>query len=176
MKRGESSRNRGPTAGKKLNTYQRKKKKGFSQSSNISSLTIMCWNCCGLRVSTTNQRLREVKKKYFSDILFLSEIKDPCTTVQKSLELMGYEHNMTIEPHSAGLGGLALFWKKKPNSQLWRPIRILLFQWSRLRIRPSPPSSCMVSHTDKKRKFGTASPPRSPFVTALGFSPVISTR
>jgi len=59
----------------------------------------------------TGQRLREIHKKIFPDILFLMETKNTSEFVLQHLLWMGYDSHHFVLPSSTGAGGLALFWK-----------------------------------------------------------------
>ena len=59
----------------------------------------------------TVQRIREIRKKIFPDLLFIMETKNPTTTVLNLLQGLNYPSHHLVEPHSPGAGGLALFWK-----------------------------------------------------------------
>ena len=45
----------------------------------------------------------------------MMETKKPDTVVLQNLEVMGYEYYYLVPPTGHGAGGLALFWKKKIN-------------------------------------------------------------
>lgn len=59
----------------------------------------------------TIQRLKEIRKKIFPDLLFLMETKKPSETVLSSLQWLDYPSKNLVDPLSLGAGGLALFWK-----------------------------------------------------------------
>ena len=45
----------------------------------------------------------------------MMETKNPDTVVLQNLEVMGYEYYYLVPPTGHGAGGLALFWKKEIN-------------------------------------------------------------
>lgn len=82
-------------------------------STKSSAVTIVSWNCCGLGNPMTVRRLWEIHSSICSDILFLTEKKNPDDFVLKALNWMGYGSSTLVSPHSQGGGGLALFWKQE---------------------------------------------------------------
>lgn len=66
----------------------------------------------------TVQRLRELKKDIFPDIMFLMETKNPDSFVLKKTEQLTYEHRVLVPPVGHGAGGLALLWKQEVNLQV----------------------------------------------------------
>lgn len=69
----------------------------------------MSWNCQGLGNPWTVQRLGEIKKSIFPDILFLMETKNPNTFFLDKLKHLGYEYYDLVPPTGHGAGGLALY-------------------------------------------------------------------
>lgn len=73
-------------------------------------MSIFCWNCQGAGSSETVLQLREFRRKYFPDFLFLMETKQKLGYMKGLQQSLGYDHLVTVEP--VGLsGGLAVFWK-----------------------------------------------------------------
>ena len=73
-------------------------------------MSIMSWNCQGLRNPWTIRHLKEMRKEYFPDMLVLMEIKNLDAYVTKVQGWLGYRFLKTVEPLGCS-GGLALFWK-----------------------------------------------------------------
>lgn len=83
---------------------------GFSQSAQLSSLKILSWNYCGLGNPITVQRLKDLKKEFDPDIVFIMETKNPPEFVVEKLDTPHFEYSVHVTPHSPGAGGLSLFW------------------------------------------------------------------
>ena len=61
----------------------------------------------------TVQRLGEIRKSIYPDIIFLMETKNPNAFVLDKLKHLGYEYYDLVPPTGHGAGGLALFWKQE---------------------------------------------------------------
>lgn len=73
-------------------------------------MSLVSWNCQGLRSTLTVQRLKEMRHEHFPDIMFLLETKNSSSHVLGVKDWMGYDHAHLVDPISLS-GGLALFWK-----------------------------------------------------------------
>ena len=70
-----------------------------------------CWNCRGLGIDSTVQRLKEINKLYLPDIMCLSEKKqddDYIRDVGTQINCLNYVY---VPPIGAS-GGLVIFWKQ----------------------------------------------------------------
>lgn len=80
-------------------------------------MSILSWNCQGAGSSETVQRLREIRKIYFPDLLFLMETKQKCKYMDDLKRELGYDMLFTVEPVGRS-GGLALLWKRSYDIEI----------------------------------------------------------
>ena len=66
------------------------------------------WNCQGAGSALTIQALRELKKKYDPDFIFLMETKNKSWRLERMRKKMGFEDGYYVEPKGLS-GGLALW-------------------------------------------------------------------
>lgn len=72
---------------------------------------MVSWNCQGLGNPKTVRCLKEVTKKFRTDICFLIETKNPDAVVLQKCNQLGYDEHHLVTPTGHGAGGLALLWK-----------------------------------------------------------------
>ena len=73
-------------------------------------MSAWCWNCQGAGSTETVQIIREVRHKFFPDIMFLMETKQKFGYISDLQKSLGYDGIYTVEPLGLS-GGLAVFWK-----------------------------------------------------------------
>ncbi|KAF2599249.1 hypothetical protein F2Q68_00008603 [Brassica cretica] len=99
-----------------LTFYREQKQKtfrtygGFQSEAAASPMSIWSWKCQGAGSPERVQRLRNIRRKYFPDLLFLMETKQKFKFMDDLRLELGYDKMVTVE--SVGRrGGLALLWK-----------------------------------------------------------------
>ena len=83
---------------------------GFRIEAAASPMSILSWNCQGAGSTETVQQIREYRRKYFPDFLFLMETKQKFEYVNGLRKSLGYDQLITVKPEGLS-GGLAVLWK-----------------------------------------------------------------
>ncbi|KAL0887179.1 hypothetical protein Bca101_011162 [Brassica carinata] len=73
-------------------------------------MSILSWNCRGAGSSETVQRIRDFRRQFFPDFLFLMETKQKFSYMDVLKSSLGYDNLHTVEPIGRS-GGLGLMWK-----------------------------------------------------------------
>lgn len=71
-------------------------------------------NCQGAGSTETGDHLRELRRKFFPDFLFLMETKQQFGYMEGLRKSLGYDQLVTVDPIGLS-GGLALMWKDSYN-------------------------------------------------------------
>ncbi|KAF8109207.1 hypothetical protein N665_0101s0035 [Sinapis alba] len=71
----------------------------------------ICWNCRGLGNDSTVQRLKEINRKYLTDIICLSETKQQDDNVRDVGAQLGFLRYVSVPPREL-TGGLVIFWHR----------------------------------------------------------------
>ncbi|XVF37472.1 hypothetical protein REPUB_Repub20aG0011000 [Reevesia pubescens] len=80
-------------------------------------MIFLSWNCQGSGSSFTVQALRELKREYDPDFVFLMETKNKSGKLEKLRKKMGYDEGFYVEPLGLS-GGLSLWWKRDMGVQV----------------------------------------------------------
>lgn len=70
-----------------------------------------CWNCRGLGIDLTVRRLKEINRKYLSDIICLSETKQQDDYIRDKACELCFSNYVTVPPNGL-CGGLVFLWKQ----------------------------------------------------------------
>lgn len=74
-------------------------------------MKILSWNCQGVGNTPIVRHLREIRGRYFPDIIFLCETKNRRNNLENLVEEMGYFDMHSVEPKGKS-GGLVIMWKE----------------------------------------------------------------
>ena len=82
-------------------------------------MSFISWNCRGLDdpQGLTVQRLSELRRMYFPEVLFLMEIMNPRNKLVDMQCWLGYDHVFTVDPvNTWGGGGSSSFLERQCGS------------------------------------------------------------
>jgi len=106
-----------------------------------------CWNCRGLDIDLTVRRLKEISRRYLSDIICLSETKQQDDYVRDIACDLGFPFSVTVPPIGLS-GGLVVLWKHSVDVSV-------LFQSSNL-------VDCLVKYNETSFYFSFVYGPPNP--------------
>lgn len=120
-----------------------------------SIMRILSWNFQGLGRSQdlTIPRLKEIRKKYFPEILFLMETKKERVSVTDLQDSLGYDKVFAVEPDGYS-GGLALLWKKEVKVEVKFGDKNVADCVDHIRDLKAE----MARHLERKKNFGSKNP------------------
>ena len=70
------------------------------------------WNCQGIRPALTVKALKELRRKYDPDVVFLMETRNGQEVMERIRKRMRYDGRYYMDPKELS-GGLTLWWNKE---------------------------------------------------------------
>lgn len=75
-------------------------------------MSILSWNCRGLRTQRTFQFLKETVLHKKTDVVFLCETLCKRDVVERARDMLGFEGGFSVDVQGKS-GGIALIWRDK---------------------------------------------------------------
>ena len=86
------------------------------------------WNCQGIGLALTVKALKELRRKYDPDVVFLMETRNGQEVMERIRKRMRYDGRYYVDPEGLN-GGLALWWNKEVEVRVLEATKMGLIAW-----------------------------------------------